>query len=67
VVEKKRQRIILTGDVPSPSNPPPGCNFSTRCPKAIEICSKEEPAFVEVQAGHYCACHLVKPERQVSD
>jgi len=61
-VEKKRQRIILTGDVPSPSNPPPGCNFSTRCPKAIEICSKEEPEFIEVQAGHSCACHLVKPE-----
>lgn len=66
-VERKRQRIILKGDVPSPSNPPPGCNFSTRCPRVIDICSKVDPEFVEISAGHFCACHLVKPQAQVSD
>jgi oligopeptide transport system ATP-binding protein len=66
-VERKRQRIILKGDVPSPSNPPPGCNFSTRCPRVIDICSEVDPEFVEISAGHFCACHLVKPQVQVSD
>ena len=67
VVEQRRQRIILTGDVPSPSNPPPGCNFSTRCPKAIDVCSEVEPEFVEVKPEHFCACHLVQPQAQVSE
>jgi oligopeptide transport system ATP-binding protein len=62
VVEEKRQRIILEGDIPSPSNPPTGCNFSTRCPRAIDICSETEPEFIEVKPGHFCACHLVKRE-----
>jgi oligopeptide transport system ATP-binding protein len=62
VVEEKRQRIILEGDIPSPSNPPAGCNFSTRCPRAIDICSEVEPEFVEVKPGHFCACHLVERE-----
>jgi oligopeptide transport system ATP-binding protein len=62
VVEEKRQRIILEGDVPSPASPPQGCNFSTRCPKAIDICSDVEPEFVDVGGGHYCACHLVEPQ-----
>ncbi len=59
-VEEKRQRIILEGDIPSPANPPVGCNFNTRCPVAIEACFEVEPEFVEVKQGHFCACHLVR-------
>ena len=62
VVEEKRQRIILEGDIPSPAHPPIGCNFSTRCPRAIDICSEVEPEFAEVKPGHFCACHLVERE-----
>ncbi len=62
LVEEKRQRIILEGDIPSPSDPPVGCNFSTRCPRAIDVCAEVDPAFIEVKPGHYCACHLVEPE-----
>ena len=62
IVEEKRQRIILEGDIPSPSNPPVGCNFSTRCPRAIDICSEVEPEFAEARPGHFCACHLVERE-----
>ncbi len=59
VVEEKRQRIILEGDVPSPANPPVGCNFSTRCPKVMEVCKEVEPEFKEIAPNHWCACHLV--------
>ncbi|MDD2696336.1 MAG: ABC transporter ATP-binding protein, partial [Anaerolineales bacterium] len=61
-VEEKRQRIILEGDLPSPANPPKGCNFNTRCPFAKEVCFEVEPDFIEVEPGHYCACHLVTPK-----
>ena len=57
-VEEKVERIILQGDVPSPSNPPQGCNFCTRCPKVMEICKTQEPPVVEVAPGHMSACHL---------
>ena len=57
-----RQRIILEGDIPNPSDPPVGCNFNTRCPVAEDICFKEEPEYLEVKAGHWVACHLVKTE-----
>jgi oligopeptide transport system ATP-binding protein len=60
VADAKRKRIILEGDVPSPVNPPEGCNFNTRCPKAIEICFEQDPEFIEIGGGHRCACHLVK-------
>jgi oligopeptide transport system ATP-binding protein len=62
VVEEKRQRILLEGDLPSPANPPHGCNFNTRCPRAIDVCFEAEPEFIEVGEEHYCACHLVKPD-----
>ncbi len=62
VVEEKRRRVILEGDIPSPSTPPKGCNFSTRCPVARDICFEEDPAFIEVEPGHYCACHVVEQE-----
>lgn len=53
---KKKNRIILSGDVPSPVNPPSGCRFHTRCWKASEICSKEEPKFEDLGGGHQVAC-----------
>jgi oligopeptide transport system ATP-binding protein len=57
--EYRRERIILAGGVPDPANPPPGCSFHPRCPVAIEVCSRDEPAFVDMGGGHMVACHLV--------
>jgi len=55
---KKRQRIILEGDIPSPIDPPPGCRFKSRCRHAKAICSEEDPILKEVSPGHCVACHL---------
>lgn len=55
---KQTERIILQGEVPSPSNPPSGCHFHTRCPKACERCRTEEPKMTKWQEGHYVYCHL---------
>lgn len=55
----KRDRIILTGDIPSPANPPKGCKFHTRCPYATDKCKKEAPEYREIKEGHFVACHRV--------
>lgn len=55
---RRRKRRILTGDVPSPMNPPKGCSFNTRCPYAVQRCFEEEPLLRDVASGHKAACHL---------
>ncbi len=59
-VEKRRKRIVLTGDIPSPVAPPSGCRFHTRCPVAFDRCKTEIPAFNEYRPGHFAACHWVE-------
>ncbi|MBP7962670.1 MAG: dipeptide ABC transporter ATP-binding protein [Caldilineaceae bacterium] len=64
VIEGKRTRMILEGDVPSPANPPRGCNFNTRCPQVMDVCRENDPTFTDLGDGHYVACFLydqVKP------
>ena len=58
--EKNRDRILLEGDVPSPSKPPSGCNFCTRCPQVMAICRRETPEFKQLDDGRYVACHLLE-------
>lgn len=62
--EKEKQRIqtMMTGELPSPLNPPAGCRFSTRCPYACEKCHKERPELREVSPGHKVACHMIEIE-----
>jgi len=57
-VGKQQDRVVLAGDVPSPSNPPPGCRFHTRCPYAMEICRQVQPPLIEQSAHRRVACHL---------
>ena len=55
---RRRKRVILTGDVPSPINPPPGCHFHARCPYAMPRCRTDVPALREIKPGHFASCHL---------
>ncbi len=58
--DSKLERIILSGDVPSPADPPPGCNFNPRCRYAEKRCRQEEPELREINSGHFVSCHLVQ-------
>jgi oligopeptide transport system ATP-binding protein len=60
--DRARQRILLEGEVPSPINPPKGCNFCTRCPYADKRCMEEEPEMVDVGNDHVVACHRVSAQ-----
>jgi oligopeptide/dipeptide ABC transporter ATP-binding protein len=63
----KQDRVILQGDVPSPSNPPLGCAFHTRCPECMDICKSVRPQFQEVSVNHFVACHLYEAGETTSD
>jgi peptide/nickel transport system ATP-binding protein/oligopeptide transport system ATP-binding protein len=63
----RRQEIVLRGEVPSPLNPPKGCRFHVRCPWALDVCSKVEPALLELRPGHTAACHLYDPDVMGND
>ena len=60
--DEKVERILLSGDIPSPANPPMGCKFHTRCPRAMEICSHIAPVYKEYEEGHFVACHCYPQE-----
>jgi oligopeptide transport system ATP-binding protein len=63
VIEARRARVMLQGDVPSPINPPSGCRFHTRCPYAVVACREFEPKLVEIRPKHFAACIRISPEQ----
>ena len=63
-IETGRRRILLAGDPPSPSAPPPGCRFHTRCPASVDLCREAEPALRAVLHGGFAACHLTDSEKR---
>lgn len=66
IVEMARTRIILEGEIPSHENPPIGCVFNTRCPCVMDICYEFAPEYQEKQPGHFVACHLVDPNKDIA-
>lgn len=56
----ERIKVVISGEIPSPVNPPSGCRFHTRCPVVMDVCSKEEPPLIDIGKEHYVACHLHK-------
>lgn len=65
-VKRKQELVVLEGNVPSPSDPPPGCHFHTRCPLAQAICREEEPVLRQIRTRQYAACHLIEPIEELS-
>jgi len=63
-LEQSRERIVLEGTIPSPINLPECCHFCSRCPKAMDICKTQTPKMVEVEPGHWVACHLIKQTKE---
>lgn len=58
-IERKKKRIPIEGEIPSPINPPPGCKFQSRCKFAKEICKTKMPELVEIEKRHFVACHMI--------
>lgn len=61
---KKKEKVMLTGDVPSPLNPPKGCRFAGRCKHCMDICKNTDPKMMEVEKGHFVACHLYQEKKE---
>jgi peptide/nickel transport system ATP-binding protein/oligopeptide transport system ATP-binding protein len=67
VLAERKQRQLLVGDVPSPTNPPSGCRFHTRCPKAQEVCAREDPPLEPKEGGNLAACHFPLTDAEVRE
>ncbi|MET8212610.1 oligopeptide/dipeptide ABC transporter ATP-binding protein, partial [Streptomyces sp. NPDC005373] len=67
VTQRTRERIVLSGELPSPLAPPPGCRFHTRCPLAVDRCRTEVPALRTLDSGREVSCHLVADDGTAPD